>query len=293
MLAVVTCSDYPNLTGDDTPLVVSELQDCGVNTEAVVWDASNVDWHSFSAVIVRSAWDYSYRHLEFLTWIDRIHSTTQVWNPPEIMKWNSHKRYLLDLQAKGVPILPTEWLPLGRSADLVRILEQRKWDTVVIKPAVSANARRTIVVNREQVHTGQAHLERWLPERDMMVQAFEPSIVEKGERSLIFIADEFTHAVVKQPAAGDYRIQESYGGTARLTTPTPAELKIARTVLDAIGQPLLYARIDLIGQSDRVAAIEVELVEPSLYLQYVPELIPEVVAKMVAFLQARGIDLHS
>lgn len=291
MLAVVTCSEYPNLTGDDTPLVVSELKRQGINTEVVVWDDDDVDWECFSAAIVRSTWDYSHRHPEFLTWIDRIHPHTQVWNPPEVMKWNSHKRYLLDLQAQGVPILPTEWLPVGSSVDLVRVMGERQWGKVVIKPAVSANARHTIVVNRAQVSEGQAHLERWLPEREMMVQVFEPSIVQEGERSLIYIADEFTHAVVKTPATGDYRIQESYGGQARLTTPTPNELDIARTVLDAIGQPLLYARVDLIGSGDCAAVIEVELVEPSLYLQYIPELIPQTVTKMVAFLQARGVEL--
>lgn len=289
MLAIVTCSDYPNLTGDDTPLVVSELRRQGINTEVVVWDTFEVDWGNFSAAIVRSTWDYSHRHPEFLTWIDRIQSKTQVWNPSEVMKWNSHKHYLRDLQAQGVSVLPTEWQAVGSSVDLVRLMERRQWDKVVIKPAVSANARRTVVVDQGQVSEGQAHLDRWLPEREMMVQAFEPSIVKEGERSLIFIANEFTHAVVKTPAAGDYRIQESYGGTARLTTPTPAELEIARAVLSAIGQPLLYARVDVIGCGDRLAVIEVELVEPSLYLQYIPERVPQVVTQMMAFLQARGI----
>ena len=293
MLAVVTCSEYPNLTGDDTPLVVSELKRWGVNTEFVVWDNSDVNWARFPAAMVRSTWDYSHRHHEFLTWIDPIRSNTQVWNPPEVMKWNSHKHYLLDLQAQGIPILPTEWLPAGSSVDLVRVMEQWQWEKVVIKPAVSANARCTIVVDRAQVRAGQARLEQWLPVREMMVQAFEPSIADEGERSLIFIVGEFTHAVVKTPAAGDYRIQESYGGKARLTTPTSEELAIAKQVLHAIGQPLLYARVDLIGCCDRLAVIEVELVEPSLYLQYATELLPQVVAKMVVFLQARGIDLHT
>ncbi|MEM9567554.1 MAG: hypothetical protein AAF974_04545 [Cyanobacteria bacterium P01_E01_bin.34] len=292
MLAVVTCSEYPNLTGDDTPLVVSELLDRGVNTEVVAWDDDDVDWGRFSAAIVRSAWDYSHRHQEFLTWLDRIHIQTQVWNPPEVMKWNSHKHYLLDLQAQGVPILPTKWLPVGGSVDLARVMEQWQWDKVVIKPVVSANARRTIMVTRAQVSEGQAHLERWLPEREMMVQAFEPSVVDRGERSLIFVADEFTHAVVKTPRAGDYRIQESYGGQARLTTPASDELELAESVLDVIDRPLLYARVDLIGSGDRLAVIEVELMEPSLYLQYVPEMVPQVVAKILVFLQANGIDVY-
>ena len=293
VLAIVSCSDYPNLTGDDTPQVVSELRRQGVNTEVVVWDSLDVKWERFAAAILRSAWDYSHRHDEFLTWLDRISLQTQLWNPPQIVKWNTDKHYLLDLQRSGIPVLPTEWIPTGGAVDLEQLMAHRQWNTVVIKPAISANARRTVVVGRTQVGAGQAHLVKWLPERDMMVQEFELSIIDQGERSLIFIADEFNHAVVKTPASGDYRIQESFGGKARSIAPTPEEKSLAQQVLDAIGQPLLYARVDIIGSGDRLAVIEIELAEPSLYLQYVPKLVPQSVSKMMAFLEARGIDLHT
>ena len=291
VLAVVTCSDYPNLTGDDTPLVVSELRSQGVNTEVVVWDSQEVRWDRFSAAIVRSTWDYSQRRDEYLTWIDRISRQTQLWNPAQVLTWNTHKHYLRDLKAQGIPVLPTEWLLAGDCANLADIMERWQWQKVVIKPAVSANSRRTIVVTHDRLAEGQVHLERYLPERDMMVQKYEPSIVDLGERSLIFIAGEFSHSVVKTPAAGDYRIQSSFGGQARPIVPTPEDLALAQAVLATVSQPLLYARVDVVGEGETLAAIEVELAEPSLYLEYVPELIPKAIARMVTFLESEGVVL--
>src|SRR5207248_10238751 len=135
-----------------------------------VWDDPGVDWHGIKVSVVRSTWDYHHRLDEFLAWAERVATLTRLWNPVEVLRWNTHKSYLRDLAARGVPVVPTILLEAGSTVDLATLLARAGWQEAVIKPAVSASAHETIRASLEGLAEGQAHVNRLLPAHDLLVQ---------------------------------------------------------------------------------------------------------------------------
>jgi glutathione synthase/RimK-type ligase-like ATP-grasp enzyme len=215
--------------------------------------------------VVRSPWDYIDHLDEFRAWIDRVAAAGTLWNPPPVLHWNLHKQYLLELQAAGAPIVPTVLLPRAAAASFDGLLDAQGWNAAVVKPAVSVGA---IGAGRFDVGdaAGQAHLDGLLGSGDVLVQQYVPSVEHDGEVSVVLLDGEVTHAVRKRPAPGDYRIHPQYGGTA-----TPIELTAGlvalteRLVRHAPG-PVLYARADLVDVGETYAVMELEVVEPRLWL---------------------------
>ena len=199
-VALVTSSEFPKLSQDDQ-LLLTALVERGLNAVPAVWDDPGVDWSSFAMCVLRSTRDYHHRLQEFLSWVEHVATVTSLWNPLEVVRWNTHKSYLRDLEQRGVPIVPTVWLAAGTQADLRRLMAAEGWRRVVVKPVVSASAHETILVSEESLDKGQGHIERLLPTTDLMVQPFIESVRGEGERSLMFIDGEFTHAaILKRPA---------------------------------------------------------------------------------------------
>lgn len=260
--ALVTWSGLPQLAADDR-LLAAELERRGIAAEAKVWNEPGVAWDSYDAVILRSTWDYHKRVGEFVGWIDELRARrVRLWNPAEVVRGNVHKRYLIDLARRGFDVVPTELIARGSDVRLQDVLEARGWRRAVVKPAVSATAFRTFVVGVED-DTPFADL---LAEGDVLVQPFIDEVATDGEWSLVFFGGEYSHAVVKRPREGDFRVQNDFGGSfARREAPT-AMIEQARALLDAIGQPLLYARVDGVDRGDRFVLMELELTEPSLFL---------------------------
>jgi glutathione synthase/RimK-type ligase-like ATP-grasp enzyme len=217
---------------------------------------------------VRSTWDYEDKHREFLEWARRVERKTTLWNPAETIAWNSDKRYLRELARRGVPTVPTAWVEPGSGIDLEEVLARRGWAEAVVKPAVDLGAR-----NLRRVRAGGADdaLEAVLRRGEAMVQPFLPSLEEEGELSLVFIAGELTHAVRKRPAAGDFRVQSTWGGTARREEPARRERELAARALADLRPAPLYARVDLVRDlAGDPVLIELELIEPNLYLRENP-----------------------
>ncbi len=242
------------------------------------WDDPSVDWSSFGAAWIRSTWDYTGRSDEFLTWTARVAALTRLWNPAEVVAWNSHKSYLLELAAAGVAVVPTEPVAAGTAVDLVALMDDRGWDEVVVKPAVGAGAVGAERVPRSRARAWtEADRARTAPDR--LVQ---PLVVEvaDGEVSLLVVEGRLTHAVRKVPAPGDFRVHAHLGGRELAHEPTPAERDLARAVLavDALadgplasgGEPLLYARVDCVTTAQGPQLMELELIEPSLFLPLAP-----------------------
>src|SRR6266568_3199654 len=135
------------------------LRELGVTAVPAVWDSPDVCWEEFQGVVVRSCWDYHHRLEEFLGWVVRLERAgIPVWNPPAVLRWNSHKGYLRDLAARGVPIVPTRWLGRGEPVDLPMLLEDAGWRDAVMKPAVSASASGTWRTSTEAAAGDQARL---------------------------------------------------------------------------------------------------------------------------------------
>jgi hypothetical protein len=263
---LATASTLPRPDEDDPPLRAA-LAALGVSARTCAWDDPSVDWSQARLCVIRSTWNYVRSYAPFLAWVDSCAAVTDLWNPAALVRWNSHKRYLLELAQAGLPVVPTRLVPASGSADLVRLAGD--WAAVVIKPAVSAGSFGTRRIARADFATaGQAHLDQLLAgAHDVLVQPFLESVESSGERALVWIDGSLTHAVRKSPRfAGDsQRVSEA-------VAIEPDEAALAESILAAVvRQPLLYARVDVArDERGRPCVMELELIEPSLFLDRSP-----------------------
>jgi hypothetical protein len=271
-IGLVTYSDLPSLDDGDWPLRDALLAR-GFRVEAPVWDDPAVDWPSLDLCVIRSTWDYHHRLDEFLAWAGRVSPLTRLWNPPDVLRWNTHKTYLRDLSERGVPVVSTEWLDCGSTVNLAELMQARGWDRAVVKPTVSASAYATKLITTAKVPAGQAHLDDILSRGDAMVQPFIASVETYLERSLLFVDSHMTHAVSRPSQLRSETVPEDtpWYDEYLLVTPTGDELALARHALVACGYDTLYARVDIVRDDlHRPRLIELELVEPSLFLDLYP-----------------------
>jgi glutathione synthase/RimK-type ligase-like ATP-grasp enzyme len=262
-IALATCAAHPDLHEDDFPLA-DVLRAAGVNPVAEVWTDPSVDWSSYDGVVLRSVWDYHQRYDEFTGWLDLLDKGgVQVFNDTDLICWNADKRYLLDLRERGVAIVPSQ---VAAGACLREVVAGLTGQEIVIKPTVSASAHHTIRGVAGSAELDQALAE--LPDAVYLVQPFQPEIATDGEWSLIYLGGTYSHTVVKRPAAGDYRVQHEYGGSAELVDPPTAVREAAEAALAAAPARTAptYARVDGILSAGRFLLMELELIEPYLFL---------------------------
>ena len=265
-IGLATCSKLPQLTDDDQ-LLLNPLDQAGVSAEPVVWDDREVKWQEFSCVVIRSCWDYHKRLDAFLDWVDLLEKQNiPLLNSPEIIRWNCNKRYLLDLEAKGVSIVSTIFLQRNSSTNLQQLLKNRGWQRAVIKPTVSATAYQTWLTSFDNPQSDQSKVEKMLTEfSEVMIQEFLEVIRIGGEWSFIFFDGHFSHAVVKKPQEGDFRVQDDFGGTVFRQEPGECLIKQAEAILRVIDEVPLYARVDAIEIDGKLILMELELIEPVLF----------------------------
>lgn len=267
-IALATSRELPDLDSDDHAYVKA-LRARGATVTLPIWNDEAAVFDA-DVTVIRSTWDYSEHKDEFVAWAKRISSTTKLLNPAALVDWNTDKqRYLSDLEQKRLPTVPTAWLARGASVDVDAVIRERGWQGVVIKPVVGAGSRDTVHIAADDVHAqAQAFVDAQLPKQALMVQPFLPKI-GLGEVSLIFIDGHHSHAVIKKPKAGDFRSQPEFGSQIDKHTPTTTERDLADFALASIprGNRPLYARVDLVtGLDDKPAIMELEMVEPCLYL---------------------------
>ena len=269
-VAVVSSAGLCDLNEDDR-LLAAALRRRGVVAEALPWRDGGVDWRCVGTAVLRSTWDYTDRLDAFLAWVDGLAPHTRVVNPPDVIHWNTDKRYLAELEEKGFGVVPTRWLDAGTDAHLADVLTDAGWGRAVIKPVVSATARNTYLVDAGALDGHAQEFRTLLAARDMMVQPYLERVVTDGEFSLMFIDREYSHTVVKRPKRGDFRVQEHHGGSLESCEPGERARDAAEGILAACEGDLSYARVDLIPDSDgSPLLIELELVEPELFLRCEP-----------------------
>jgi glutathione synthase/RimK-type ligase-like ATP-grasp enzyme len=285
-LALASCTKLPEWEADDVPFRAA-LAKRGVQVTQPAWDDDAVAWSAFDGVLIRTTWDYMDRRDEYVAWAKHVESVVPLFNSAGIVEWNTHKSYLRDLEAAGVPIVPTIWLNRGATPNLAQELGGRAWAHGFIKPAVGATARETMRFEAcdGELDAARSHLERMLAVEDMLLQPYLPSVETEGEFSAIFIAGELTHVVRKIPVRGDYRVQDDFGGADEPWEFTPDELSLAQRALGAAGEDLLYARTDFLRDADGgLLMTEFEAVEPSLFFRHAPHaaerLADEVIARV-------------
>lgn len=282
-VALVTCADGPDVAEDrDLPVLVRALDEAGAEASAEVWDDAGVDWARFDLAVIRSTWDYSWRAAEFTAWAERCGALTRLANPADVVRWNTDKRYLADLAAAGVPVVETRYLAPG---DPVELPDDHEF---VVKPASGAGARFAARYTPGDHDTAVRHVRRMHADGfTAMVQPYVRAIDSGGERALQFFGGKLLHASRKGPVLApgtpyDQRKTAHPGLTD--WTATADELAVAEAALSAVpdAPELLYARVDLVdGDDGRPRVMELELVEPNLFLWLHPESLPVVVERII------------
>lgn len=264
--AIVTCAELPELDGDEARLL-EPLRALGVEPVPAVWTDPSVDWSRFDAAVIRCTWDYAVQRGRFLSW---ARSVPRLYNPAPLLEWNTDKRYLGELAGRGVPVVPTTWLPPGTRVDLP---DAGEW---VLKPSVGAGSRDAgrylmgDVAQRERAVELVSRLHA--AGTTVMAQPYLDDVDVNGERALVYIDGSFSHAVRKSamldgPYEGDVGLFKPEAITP--ATATEAELALGKAALDAVaGEPPLYARVDVIGGEDDLLLLELELAEPSLFFAH-------------------------
>ena len=257
MIAFVSCRKNPSGTADDA-LATEALRRRGLPVETVLWTDPLVRWDRYAAIALRSTWDYYLHAGAFRAWLERL-PRGRLWNPLPTVLWNLDKRYLLELEGRGVPIVPTRLVERGPLAP--------EWSEAVLKPAISGGAHRTFRLGAAGLppEEGERALAEILTGSAAILQPFLPEVARDGEWSLVFFRGAFSHAVLKRPAADDFRTQEAHGARVGHATPPPAVLAAAEHVLRAAAQETLYARVDGVQARGAFLLMELELIEPSLY----------------------------
>lgn len=255
-------------------LVVPELKRLGIEVVTADWRDRSVDWCAFDAVIIRSTWDYVEHLGEFKQWLESLQANkVRVWNPVPVLLGNIDKLYLRALEQRGVPIVPTAWLIRGNGADqsLAQAIVSLQGDDFILKPTVSAGAYQTYRFKRTEASAHQKSLREILERSDAMVQTFIPEVLTEGEWSFLFFGGEYSHAILKTPKQGDFRVQATFGASTTPKNPELEWIELARSVVQKSPGPLLYARVDMIRHRGKLLLGELELAEPCLFLSYDPE----------------------
>ncbi|MDQ2767088.1 MAG: hypothetical protein M3Y30_08010, partial [Gemmatimonadota bacterium] len=276
-VALITYSGVPAITTDDR-LLRDALVARGAEVDARPWD-TRADWSSYHRIVLRSCWNFHHRPQEFLLWVDEVKERHDgsLRNAPALVRWSVDKRYLQELDAHGIAIVPTIWVSAAQgeaAPNLDALIAAQGWTRgAVVKPAISATAHETWRVSPDDGSAHQARFEALLAKSPsgVMVQPFLPEIQEGGEWSLVFLGGEFSHAVVKRPADGDFRVQHDFGGTVERQEPTPglvedalAALRAAAKATNTRVEEILYARVDGITRNGGLLLMELELIEPML-----------------------------
>ncbi len=266
---------YDTETVDEDKILSNVLTELGISHEIVIWSDPDVDWEKFSTLLIKSVWDYFDYYPEFLDWIERMKMLNiPAWNSLDTILWNSSKEYLLEIEKKGFPVISGLILEAESKPDLKLIREKIKSDTIVVKPLVSGGAKNTLKIQLAEWDNYSQKLEDLLQEEDFLVQPYIPEVAEVGEYSLLFFNGKFSHAVLKTPAKADFRVQHYFGGTITVIDPKPEMLESCQKLMDTFASNTLYGRVDGVEIDGVFHLMELELIEPYLFLALTEDAIP-------------------
>lgn len=253
-------------------LVYHALEELGLKTLRLAWDDMFFDWSTTKSVLFRTTWDYFDRFDEFSQWLETISKQTILLNSEELIRWNINKHYLLDLQKNDISIAKSHFIEQGANVTLYQLHDILDWKHTVLKPCISGAARHTYKLNPENLEDHETIFKELIAKEAMVLQPFQYNIVNKGEVSMMIINGEFTHAILKKAKAGDFRVQDDFGGTVQDYAPTDEEIEFAETCVQACKELPIYARVDMFEDNDgNLALSELELIEPELWFRHHPD----------------------
>lgn len=265
-VALITDQEHASLMPSDR-LLIPAFKKQGIAALPAVWDDPTIDWTRFDFLVLRSCWNY-YEDIErFKSWLAKVESQgPQVINPSSLVGWNLDKKYLFDLQAKGLRIPDTKLIPRGDSHTLGEILEGVAASIIVVKPRYGASAHGVLKIEKTTAQAYETQYRSLVSKTDMLVQTFIPEISE-GEYSAVFIGGELSHVILKKPKYGEFRSNGGLGGTEKLVI---LGQEIEAKVTDAFSEchiHALFARLDFVIVSSSPMFMELELVEPYLFFE--------------------------
>lgn len=253
----------------DYDLSFDAMAALGWMVDTVPWRDSSIDWNAYDAVYICTPWDYPEDTELFMRVLETIDaSSAHLLNPLPLVKWSLAKTYLRDLEARGAAIVRSVWFDDIAAAQIPGWFETLGSDTVVIKPDVGANAQDTYVLSAPVAAELTTHLLKTFAGRPFFVQPFMNNVQSEGEYSLFFFNGEYSHAILKTPAQGDFRTQEEHGADIRSIRASAEQIAAARAVLTLVEPQPVYVRADFVrDDNDNFLLMELELIEPSLYLR--------------------------
>ena len=253
-------------------LLKSAFESQGLKVDITYWDNPSYEWQQTKSVLFRTVWDYFERFDEFWDWLEQVKTKTRLINSYELIKWNIDKHYLRDLKNNGIQVVPTYFADRENNISLQEIANLNDWKHLVIKPAISASAFNTYKITNDEIEQKEQLFHELLQTHDMLVQPFFPTISELGEASLMVFGGKFTHAILKKAKAGDFRVQDDFGGTVHDYNPTQEEIKFAEKVFQSCSSLPIYGRVDIVWDSNKqIYLSELEIIEPELWIRNRPE----------------------
>ncbi|PKV66468.1 ATP-grasp domain-containing protein [Pontibacter ramchanderi] len=269
-IALVTCQSLGNYTANadsEDERLYRFLAEKGHQISFQVWDDEQVDWTAFDAIIIKSPWDYFDKIEAFYTWLDKLEALgCRVLNPVKTLRWNADKIYFKDMQTQGVKIVPTVWLEQGATFDPDSVFEAIGREKVIVKPRVSGGAKNTLAISRAEAGSFTARINGLLQDEPFLAQPFLEEIKTQGEWSFIFFGGRYSHAVLKKAKSGDFRVQHFFGGSVHTPAPPARLLQTATAIVEQFAQDCLYARVDGVELDGDLVLMELELIEPFLFL---------------------------
>jgi len=253
----------------DDRLLADALASAGRARRLSVWNDPGVDWSQSGRIVIRSTWDYHLDAVAWFRWLAVISRVSRVINDSGVVRWNSDKRYLFDLERAGVAIVLTELVTSERPVDLAGLCAARGWGDIVVKPAIGASATGAERFTDGAITAGraQAHLDALQVHGHALVQPFQDAVNVARERSLVYIGGAFSHAFTKPPflrGVGDGTGEQPH-------EPGAAERLLADNALAAAPGAVTYARVDVVPTPDGPRLMELELIEPDLGLRLSPD----------------------
>jgi O-ureido-D-serine cyclo-ligase len=260
---IATCLTLPEPDPDQAPLDAA-FAAAGVDAVWVAWDDPAADWDAPVPTIIRSTWNYMLDLPGYLAWCERAARAAPLWNPLDVIRGSLHKRYLIDLQARGVAVVPTVMIERGAPCDVAAIAAARGWGRLVIKPAVGAGSFNARVFATSERDAATAHATMLTATGEALIQPYVDSVDDHGERSLVWIDGAFSHQIRKAPRfAGD---AESVTGPHPITE---EERAVATAAIAPWADRILYGRVDLARDAAGAPMVmELELAEPSLFFAH-------------------------
>jgi len=258
---------YASSVENEDLVLLNYLKGRNLDITMEIWTDTNVDWGTYDLAILKSPWDYFDKISQFYAWLEKLEElNVRLLNPVKTVEWNSDKHYLREIAGAGLAVTPTLYFEKGAKPDLAESFEELGSDTLIVKPCVSGGSKNTIKIVRNDYQSSTELIHRFLEEESYMVQPFLKEIETNGEWSFLFFNGKFSHSLLKKAKPGDFRVQHYLGGTIHPEGAPEHLLRAAEEYVKRFAKGCLYARVDGLEINGTFTLMELELIEPFLFM---------------------------